>query len=69
MPPRNPIIPTLLMRPVDACPRCTSARVRVLVVHSEGGFSWRECDSCGYLWALPSDLRTGWLPTAVGAAR
>ena len=55
MPIQIPTIPSLLTRPTELCPRCAGQRIRLLVVRSESGFSWRDCGGCGYLWALPHE--------------
>lgn len=51
-------IPTLLIHPTRACPRCDQRRLRPLAVNSSAVFAWHECEDCAYLWAVPQ----GWSP-------
>ena len=62
--PRNPMRsthlnrPTLLVNPTTSCPRCARRRIVALAVDLASSFTWRECEDCGHLWALPQ----GWTP-------
>ena len=42
----------------NLCPRCDSVRTRALAVDAESAFTWRECEDCAHLWAVPQ----GWTP-------
>jgi Zn ribbon nucleic-acid-binding protein len=53
-------VPTLLLHPTTACPRCDGRRILALATNTENRFAWHECHECGYLWAVPH----GWMTDA-----
>lgn len=54
---RHTFEPTLMTRPRSHCPRCDGPRVMALMAANvDDHFAWRECEDCGYLWALPRGL-------------
>lgn len=54
----KPTSPTLLLRPLTACPRCDGRSIVALAEHAESSFAWYECGECAHLWAIPR----GWTP-------
>lgn len=61
------ILPSLFVRPTTACPRCNDQQIAALSTNSRNAFTWRECNACGYLWALPLDWTSSPVPVTLRA--